>query len=258
MGLFFPQEEIRPGTRPRGFARYRQVLERDWKNLILVGFITLLYYIPFGLGVGYAILSQSALVMLGSSLIGGVILGPGLAAMYDLILRRLRDDRADWWNCYKKSMRNNLRAAVLPGVIQCLFMGSVVFSGALFWWSEGPVSLGTMALILFASVAVEMILTIWWPQVVLFAQRPLIQLKNSGLFIIAHFWRVLGAAILQVVWWLLMFLLLPWSAFVVPVLGVWYILMLALFMIYRPMNEAFRIEEQIEAQFPGQMDREGA
>ena len=41
MGLFFPQDEIRPGVRPTGFARYRQVLERDWKNLILVGFITL-------------------------------------------------------------------------------------------------------------------------------------------------------------------------------------------------------------------------
>ena len=44
-----------------------------------------------------------------------------------------------------------------------------------------------------------------------------------------------------------MFLLLPWSGLVVPFLGVWYILFLALFILYRPLDQAFRIEEQFDA-----------
>lgn len=254
MGLFFPQTEIRPGVRYTGFARYRQIMERDWKDFILVGFMTLLYHIPFGLGMGYAILSRSLIVMVVSSLAGGLLLGPGLACMYDLILRRFRDDRSDRWICYKKAFRQNLLASLLPGVVQCLFVGCVVFSGGLLWWAETPISRGTVALIILSSLIMEMILTVWWPQVVLFTQRTTVQLKNCILFIITYRWRILGAAALQVAWWLAAFLLLPWSAFLVPILGVWYILMLAMFIIYRPLNEAFHIEEQIEEHFPGQMD----
>lgn len=254
MGLFFPQTEIRPGVRYTGFARYRQLMEQDWKDFILVGFITILYHIPFALGLCYAILSKSLIVMAVSALIGGLILGPGLACMYDLILRRFRDDRSDWWACYKKSFRQNFRASLLPGVIQCLFLGCVVFSGGLLWWAQVPVSWGTVALILLSSLLMEMILTVWWPQVVLFDQRYTIQLKNCILFIITHSGKILGAAALQVVWWLAAFLLLPWSAFLVPILGVWYILMLAMFIIYQPLNGALHIEEQIAEHFPGQMD----
>lgn len=253
MGLFFPQTEIRSDVRYTGFARYRQIMERDWKDFILVGFLTLLYHIPFGLGLGYAILSKSLLVMLASSIIGGLFMGPGLACMYDLILRRFRDDRDDWWICYKKSLRQNLHASLLPGVIQCFFIGCVVFSGALLWWSEAPISWGTVVFILLSSLVMVMILTVWWPQVVLFEQRAGIQFKNCILFIITHLKQILGAAAIQVAWWLATFLFLPWSAFLIPVLGVWYILMLAMFIIYRPLNEAFRIEEQIEERFPGRI-----
>lgn len=258
MGFLFPQDEIRPGVRPTGFARYRQILERDWKNLILVGFVTLLYYIPFAGGMVYALLSKSLLVMLASALVGGAILGPGLACMYDLILRRLRDDRGDWWTRYQTSMRQNFRASILPGVVQCLFLGCVIFSGALIWWAKAPISWGTVALVLFSALLVEMIFTVWWPQVVLFNQRPVIYLKNCVLFILQNFKRSLAAAVLQVVWWLLTFLLLPWSAFLVPLLSVWYVLLLAMFIIYKPLNSAFRIEEEIEKHFPGQIDIEGA
>lgn len=254
MGLFFPQTEIQPGERYTGFARYRQIMERDWKDFILVGFLTLLYHIPLGLGLGYAILSKSLIIALVSSLAGGLFAGPGLACMYDLILRRLRDDRSDWWICYKKSMRQNLRASILPGIVQCLFVACVVFSGGLLWWSAGSISLGTIAFIIFSSIVMEMILTVWWPQIVLFDQNPLIQIKNCILFIITHFKSILGAAAIQVIWWIAIFLFLPWTAFIVPILGIWYILFLAMFIIYRNFNESFRVEEQIEEKFPGQMD----
>lgn len=258
MGLFFPDSENRfTYGRAIGFARYREVLEQNFKEFFLVGFITLVFLIPFGLGIVYAILSSSALVMLAASVIGGAVSGPGVACMYDIILRRLRNDKSDWWTCYKKSMRQNLCAAILPGIVQCVFIGFLIFSGALLWWAKQPITIGTVAILLLSSVFSMMILSVWWPQVVLFDQRAGLQLKNTMFFILFHLGRVLGAAVLQVAWWAVMFLFLPWTAFLIPFLSMWYILYLAVFILYRPMDEAFHIEDQINERFPGQIQEEG-
>lgn len=254
MGLFFADDEKRfTYGRAVGFARYKEILEKNFKEFFLVGFITLGFLIPFGIGMAYAVLSTSILAMLAAGIIGGAIAGPGIACMYDLILRRLRDDKSDWWVCYKKSMGQNWKAAVLPGVLQCIFWGFLIFSGALLWWAEAPISMGTVALLLLSSVLFMAVMSIWWPQVVLFNQLIGVQLKNAVGFILFHLGRSLGVSLLQVVWWLITFLFLPWSAFLVPFLNVWYILYLVMFFLYRPLDAAFQIEEQINEHFPGQI-----
>lgn len=254
MGLFFPDDDQYAGNgRAVGFARYKELLGKYFKDFFFVGFITLCFLIPFGLGAAYAILTKSILVMLAVGVAGGAIAGPGVACMYDIILRRLRDDKSDWWLCYKKSMRQNWKAAILPSIVQCVFLGCLIFSGALLWWAETPISMGTVAILLLSSVLFMAVLSVWWPQVVLFDQKTGVQLKNAIGFILFHLWRSLGVAVLQTAWWLITFLLLPWSAFLVPFLNVWYILFLVLFFLYRPMDEAFHIEEQINEKFPGQI-----
>lgn len=257
MGLFFPDDrsDSAPG-RKRGFARYREVLEESFKEFFFVGFITLGFLIPFGIGMVFAILTESILVMLAAAVVGGAISGPGVACMYDIILRRLRNDKSDWWVCYKKSMGQNWRVSILPGILQCVFLGFLIFSGALLWWAKLPITIGTVLILLFSFVLFMMVFSVWWPQIVLFDQRVDIQLKNSMFFALFHLWRVLGAAVLQVVWWLVMFLFLPWTAFLVPFLSMWYILYLAVFILYRPMDEAFHIEDQINERFPGQIEKE--
>ena len=250
------EEKQYAGIRSTGFARYKEVLEENWKGFFAVGFITLLFYIPFAAGITYAILSKSAVIVLISGVLGGAIAGPGIACMYDNILRRMRNDLSDWWTCWKKSFAQNWRSAILPGIVQCLSAGLAVFSGALMYWGASRPSLGSAALIIVSSVIIRMVLTVWWAQVVLFSQKTLIMLKNSLLFAILHFGRALGAAVVQVVWWLIMFLFLPWTAFVIPVLGVWYILFLALNIIYRPLNKDFRVEEKIREAFPGSLPDE--
>ena len=252
MGLFFPMddEHLPPGRR-KGFARYREILGRDFKQFYLTNLLALASFIPLGLGVGYAVLSSSVLVLIPVSVVGGMIAGQGLAAMYDLILRRMRDVMDDWWVSFKRSLRQNWRAALLPGALEGLFLGFLAFAGALIWWG-GTLTLGTALLLCAAIVIFCMIFSIWWPQVVLFEQKTAIRLKNCALFILQNFPRVLGAAALQGGFWLLMFLLLPWSGFAVPVLGVWYILFLAVFLLYDRLNEAFKIEEQIGQKFPEQ------
>lgn len=257
MGLFFPDDEKRfTYGRAIGFARYKEVLERSFKEFFIVGFITLGFLLPFGLGMAYALLTASSLVTLVVSVAGGAVSGPGVACMYDIILRRLRDDRSDWWVCYKKSMRQNWRAAVLPGIVQCVFLGFLIFSGALLWWAKLPVSIWTAAILVLSALLFMMVLSVWWPQVVLFDQRAGVQLKNAMLFILFRPGRALGAAAVQVAWWVVMFLFLPWTAFLVPFLSMWYVLYLAMFILYRPMDEAFRIEDQISERFPEQIRQE--
>lgn len=244
MGLW-DEPNFFPDERPVGFARYKQVLERDWKRFFLVHLLTLASLIPFGLGMVWAVLSSSILLMIPVCILGGLIAGPGLAGMYDVILRALRDDLDDWWHSYKKAMKQNWRSALVPGVALCLFLGFVVFAFALIWWAEGNPSMGTV-LVLAASVVIcTMVFSVWWPQVVLFEQSHKIRLKNCFLFCIQYFWKVLRSAALQILWWAIMVLFMPWTAFLVPVLGVWYILFVSVFLMYDPLDTAFRIEEQI-------------
>lgn len=255
MGLFLAEdvERFTPGVRKAGFPRYKEVLEGNWKDFIKVGFITLLFFLPLAAGLAYAVGAQSSLAAIGAGLIGGAVSGPGFACMEDLILRRLRDDLADWWVCWKRSLRQNGKAALLPGAVQGVFLGLIVFSGALIYWGAAPVTPANLILLAGSTLLGTMVLTLWWPQVVLFDQKPLPQIKNAVFFSLFHFGKVLVSALVQMAWWAVMFLFLPWTAFVVPILGVWYILFLALHLIYPLLDEDFRIEEQIEEKFPGEM-----
>lgn len=257
MGLFYGgnEEHFPPGVRKSGFPRYKEVLEENWKDFIKVGFITLLFFIPLAAGMVYAVGSRSALAAIVAGILGGMISGPGFACMEDLILRRLRDDMADWGVSWKRAIRQNWKGSLLPGAVQGVFLGLLVFSGALIYWGAAPVTPGNLVLLAVSALLGTMLLTIWWPQVVLFEQKPLQPIKNAVFFCLFHFGKVLLSALLQMAWWAVMFLFLPWTAFVVPVLGVWYILFVALHLIYPALDADFHVEERIEEAFPGSMGK---
>lgn len=255
MALFFENDEEGSAEgRKEGFPRYRELLERHWKEFLAVGFLTLVFHIPFAGGLVYAALSSSALLALCAGLVGGAIAGPGLSCMYDLILRRLRNDKGDAWTCWKRAFRQNWRASLLPGIVQSMFISMLAFSGFVIYQGARPATLGTLLLLLFAALFVTMLMSVWWPQVALFDQKQSLRLKNGLFFILFHPWPVLGAALLQLLWWAVLFLFLPWTAFAVPVLGLWYILFLTQFLLYPKLNEDFKIEEKIRAAFPGRLD----
>ncbi|MCD7755323.1 MAG: hypothetical protein LUJ09_03165 [Firmicutes bacterium] len=250
MGMFFPDDpNYFPDVRPTGFPRYRQVLERDWKRLLLTNLLTLVSLVPFGLGVGYAVLSSSVLVLVPVCVVGGAIAGVGISGMYDRILRGLRDDEDDWWYTYKKALRQNWRCAILPGIVSCLFIGFYIFACYMLWVSGQAVSAGTVAILAASAILFLVVFSLWWPQIVLFDQRTSVRLKNCILFCIQNFWRTFGVAALQFVWWLLFVVMLPWTAFLVPVLGVWYPWYLSCFLLYEQLDSAFHIEEQISQAF---------
>ena len=244
MGLFFPED---PGfdenQRQTGFYRYRQLLSLRFGRWWRTNLLTLAGFAPLASGIFYAVASNSLLVLLPCSILGGMIAGPFLAGMYDAILRGLRDDPLPWWNSCKRAWKQNWKSSLIPGALLGLALGVYAFMAMLFWWAERAPTVGTVALYLFALLAVLIVNTLYWPQLVLFRQKAFVRLQNCLLFSIKYFWRILGVGLLQMGYWTLFVLFAPWTLLLLPVLGVWYMLFLSLFLIYPEMNEAFQIEE---------------
>ena len=245
MGLLFAEDPHFDETeRQTGFYRYRQLLSvrfgRWWKTNLL----TLAGFAPLTAGISLAVASSSVLVLLPCSILGGMIAGPFLAGMYDAILRGLRDDPLPWWDCYKRSWKQNWKNSLVPGALLGLFSGVCAFMAMLFWWAETPPGLGTLALYLFSLLLVLVVCTVYWPQLVLFDQSPAIRLRNCVLFCVKYFWRVMGTGLVQLAFAAFYVLFAPWSALLLLVIGAWYIVFLAQLLIYDQMDESFRIEEQ--------------
>lgn len=254
MGLFFPSDPVPENGRAKGFDRYREILERDWTHFILGGLAATAAFIPFAAGMWIAFISSSYLIALASGIIGGAVAGPFLYALIDGIFRALRDAPGPWVQNYYRSVRKNWKSALLPGMFLGEFLSTVIFMGMqMFIWSEAAQSAGTIALALLSLTLATMLLTVYWAQIVLFEQSAFQRLKNCLLFCMKYLFKTLGAAILQVAFWVLIALFFPWSGFVLPFIGLWTVLFLAFFFLYKSLNEAFAIEEEIKKHFPEQV-----
>lgn len=185
---------------------------------------------------------SSILVLYPCAIVGGMIAGPFLAGLYDAVLRGMRDEPRPWWDCWKLAWKQNWKGAMLLGAVMGLLLGSCTFMGMLFWWAQTPPSLGTVALYLFALLLILVANTLLWPQLVLFRQTPGIRLRNAVLFLIKYFWRVMGVGLLQLAYTAVLVLFAPWSLFLLPITGLWYIIFLSQFLLYEQMNGAFHIE----------------
>ena len=248
MGLFVHEDpHYDPSVRQVGFNRYKQLLSQYAGGWIRLNLLTVLGGLPLAAGIGYAILSSSILVLIPLSLLGGMLWGPFLAGLYDGILRGLRDAPEGWWRAWKKSWRQNGRESLLPGALLGLLAGMYAFMAALFWWSALTPTPGTLALYLFSGTLFFLLTSLYWPQLVLFRQTARNRMRNIILFTAKYFWRVAGAAVLQLGYCVLFVLFAPWTLLLVPVLGLWYITFLAQFLLYGPMDKELGIEEKFEA-----------
>ena len=236
-----------PSVRQTGFNRYKQCLSFYGFHWFRVGLLTTLGAIPLATGIVLAVMSTSVLVLIPCSALGGLILGPFLAGMFDAVLRGLRDDPNNWWTNYKRSWKQNRTGSLLPGAFLGLFTGMYAFMASLFWWSRVAPSPGTVALYLFSGLLLLVFTTLFWPQLVLFRQSMANTLRNIILFTAKYLWRVLGAALLQMAYFALLVLFAPWTLLLVPFLGVWYIIFLSQFLLYDRLNLELKIEERFAA-----------
>lgn len=241
------------GQRLTRTARFSELLGRDFKRFFIVNLLTLLGFLPFALGVLIAILSSSILVLIPACIFGGALAGPSLSCMYDIIFRSLRDAPGKCMENYRRACKQNWRQSVLPGIIFCLFLGCYAFMLMLFWWAETAPGFGTIALFFVSLILFTMFFSLYWPQVVLFEQSGAQRFKNCLLFMIRFFWKTFGCALLQIGYWAVILLFLPWSAAFLPLIGLWFILFVENFLLYNTLDGVFGIEEKIAQDFPEQV-----
>jgi len=259
MGLFVAEDRDYDGSiRQTGFRRYKQILSICFGQWLAINAITLLGFLPLAAGIFFAVQASSVLVLIPCSLAGGAVAGPFLSGLYDAILRGLRDDPWSAWKKYRRAWKQNWKGSLLPGAFMGLFIGIYTFMAMLFWWAEIPPSTGTFALYLFAILLMIVVKTLYWPQLVLFEQKASVRLRNCMLFCIKHFWCVMGVGVLQMVYWAVFVLFAPWTLILLPVLGLWYIVFLSQFLIYKRMDEAFDIEKSFAASQEQNHDGSGA
>ena len=136
MNLFRPFQGGEPQRDERGrlvgIDRYQDVLGRNWKRFFITGLLTIIGCLPLIAGVLYALFMGSTFILVLCSFVGGAVAGPFIACLYDVILRSLRDAPGSWVQNYKRSLIQNTRAALMPGALTGLFVGSVFFTGVLF------------------------------------------------------------------------------------------------------------------------------
>lgn len=241
------------GKRLTGFPRYMEILERNIGKFLFTNLLTLVGFLPFGIGVALAILSSSVLVLIPACIIGGLFAGPALSCMYDAVMRGLRDVSGKCWENYKHAWKQNWRQSIIPGIIFCFMLGFYIFMAMLFWWSVRFPGWGTIVLFLFSLLLFTMFFSICWPQIALFDQPFKQCTRNCLLFILRFFPKTFGIALLQIIYWTVMVLFLPWSAFLMPLTGLWFILYTAVFLIYNTLDDSFKIEDQIADAFPEQV-----
>lgn len=257
MGLLTPRDPSYDlSVRQTGFNRYRQLLSFHGAHWFQLNLLTVLGALPLATGITVSILSSSLLLLIPCSLVGGMIFGPFLAGMFDSVLRGLRDDPNNYWRNYKKSWRQNWAGSLIPGALLGIFVGVLAFMAGLFWWSNVAPTPGTIAVYLFSILLLVIINTLYWPQLVLFNQTTLYRLRNILLFTAKYLWRVVAAALVQLLYFAILIFFAPWTLLLVPLLGAWYIIFLTQFMIYDPLNRELKIEERFEAAARAEAEQE--
>lgn len=243
MGMFFADDQsYNESIRMTGFNRYRQLMSFHAMNWIKVNLITCVGALPLAAAIAFSVISSSILVLIPGSIVGGAIFGPFLTGLYDSIQRGLRDDPGNWWRNYKKSWKQNWKCSLFPGAVWGLIISMYVFMGFLFWWSQVFPGWGTVALYLFSAFLLLTVTNLFWPQLVLFNQPLLDRMRNIILFTSKYLWKMLGVAVLEMVYLLIYLLFAPWTLILVPFIGLWFIVFLSQLMVYEKLNAELRIE----------------
>lgn len=231
-------------------GRFLRVLCRRWKAFLAGNLVTVLALVPFGLGVFFAIGEQNILILAAVCVLSGLLAGPMVSCLVDLIFRSLRGSMDDWFACYRRALRQNARCSLVPGVLFCLIVGFTVYMVPLLLSSDSlSWMLGVLCVSFLFSCAAFLL---YWPQLVLFDMASAVRIRNLEIFLLRHPWRVLGIGLLNVLWWYAGLLLLPWSLLLLPILGLWFIWYVSFHLLYNSFNQEFDLEHQIYEKYPAQ------
>ena len=243
MGLFIRDDSFYDESRRMtGFNRYKQLMSFYGVNWVKLNLITTVGFTPYAALNIVALLSSSSLVMLGGSFVGGMIFGPFFAALFSSIMKGMMDAPGRFWENYRKGWKQNFLGSLLPGGFFGLISGMFLFMAYMMWNGAILPTKGTIALYLFSLLVFALINLLLWPQLVLFNQSFLVRMRNTLLFTAKYLWKVIGVSVLILLWVALMILFAPFTLLIIPLLGFWFIILIAELIIYEDLNYELDLE----------------
>ena len=253
MGLFHPNYNAPgPGVRkdePRkkGAARFFEILSRDMGDLFRANVLCAICFVPALALIFLGILGRAVLLSAVGGLLGGFLLGPCYAGLHDTILRALRDEPGYWWHTYKKAFRRNWRQSLIPGALLGFLLASQLFMGY-FLFTGGQPDVASAALICLNVLLTAMIFPFLFSQMVLMELPLPLLIKNSLLLALSFAPRCIGAALIQILYWLAVIAFLPYSALWVLLFGFAFVELIVLMILYPVMDKCFGLEERFRQQ----------
>ncbi len=248
--MLFGNNYNRPGPgvskdapRKKGLARLFELLARDFAAYWRAGFLAGLSLVPTAVCLFLAIDTRALIFVLAGGAFGALA-GPAQVALYDTVLRTLRDEPGYWWYVYRRSFRRNARSAVMPGVVSMLLLCLEIYCATLLLASGGGTGAVWVCLLLCAFLLSARV-PLYWAQLALLELSAVDLLRNCVLLLFAYLPRTAGGALLQLAYWAAVVLLFPASMVVFAVTGFWLPVLLAVFTMYPPMNKSFDLEARV-------------
>lgn len=228
-----------------GLAHLWEIITHDILGLMGAGLLAVLSCMVYIVGMIVSIDSHALLPMFVTCPLGGMLAAPQLCGVADTILRALRDESDHWWASYRRVWKQNAKAALLPGAV-----GGLLFGFQLFIFSH--IDLVTVNLFLLFTMVVGVIVAVsiatWFlPQLVLMTLPPHRVLMNAILMCVRYPLRTLGAVLLQLVYWVYIVIDFPYSSLLFLLLNFWLPMLIAMMILYTPLDDTFHIEEEIDA-----------
>lgn len=246
--LFRREDRPGPGVEPdeprkKGIRRLWEVSTRDLSSFFGAGLACLAGMLPWMALVSLALLTRSIAGTAAAGALGGVIAAPELCALADLILRGLRDEPFYGWRAWRNAWKGNLKAGWMPGAVVGAAAALERLAAQLLLEGGGtPGLLGGVVLGMVVGTGLALYLV---SQIVLFDQPLSRTVKNSLLLYLHGLPRSLGAAVLLLAYGAGIEWFAP-ASYVVLILGNgWLPAAVALFLIYRPMEEALDLEARV-------------
>lgn len=228
-----------------GLGRLAEVLARDGFSFWKAGGLLLLSVLPAAFCIWFACSSGSILLLLMGSTLGGALAGPQLCGLADTLLRSLRDEPGFWWHTYRQAWRRNAEACLMPGAVTGLLLGMQIF--VLSNLDKLTVTTSfTVAWIVGSLLAIGLALLVW-VQLALFDLAMGNVLRNALLLFLLSPVRTVGAIAVHLVYWGCLWLFAPTSLSLLLLTGIWFPLLVSIFLLYQPLEKAFDLEASIHA-----------
>ncbi len=255
MGLFNMHYD-RPGPgvskdapRKTGVARWFEIVGRDMGDFTKANLITFACFLPtlivLFLALVWIFADPNLLIMglgilLGSA--GGILGGPAVCAMEAIMLKSLRDEPKFFWHTYKKTFKENFKKGAITGFVFSFLILMQVFGFVMYF--SGTVSPWMIALLFLDVTLITMLMLFFIPQVVLMELSLKAIFTNSLRLALGFLPRSLPAALIQLALFGAQALFMPLSVPILIFIGIWIPVFTGLFLVYKPIDTVFRVEEQ--------------